>query len=92
MLGLSPLHADIYILDFAVFCGIVAFDNKEILPVRHHLTVNIRKAAVTKRQVIHRVQEIGLAFAVIPYQTIDFGREIEFGRMDILIIDDGNLL
>ena len=43
-----------------------------------------------ERKVIDRVEQIGLALAVVTDETVHFRRELQRGLTDVLIIKDGN--
>lgn len=92
MLVLPTLHASIDILYAVILGRIVTLDHEEVLVMCNDMPVDIGKTTVTEREIIYRVQDVGLALPVTADEAIDLGREVETRRTDILIVDDGNML
>jgi hypothetical protein len=77
-----------------IFFGAVSF----VLPVYHKefalvvdvLVVNQVRVAFAERQVIHGVEHIGLAHAVVADETIYFRRKFQFRLHNVFVVDYGN--
>ena len=46
----------------------------------------------TEREIIDGIKEISLSHAIMSYQTIDFGRQLQIGALYIFKVNNGNIL
>ncbi len=61
-----------------------------LFTVREKVAYFLIKAA--ERHIIYSIKHVGLSLAVMPYETVHLGRQVESGLPDVLIIDYGYLL
>ena len=84
----ASLHAtvDRKLIAIARFIG--AFYHEEVLLVVDHLRINSGEGTTTERQIVDRIEQVGLTFTVMPDEAVDLSRQFDICRQDILIIDD----
>ena len=71
---------------------VFALDDEKILVVIDDLRVDWIVRAATEREVIDRVEQVGLPLAVVTNETVHFRRQLQRGLVDVLIIENGNSL
>ena len=85
----APFHSAI---DRGRICRVIIVEplqHEEVLIMADHLRVDARIGTMAERQVIDRIQQIGLAHAVVAYETIDLRRQLQRCLPDVLIVEDG---
>ena len=45
----------------------------------------------TEREIVDGIKEISLSHAIMSYQTIDFGRQLQIGALYIFKVNNGNI-
>ena len=88
LLLLPALHAAIDFLRRTVRRLIEPLYHEEIGLVKDVLRVDGVARALTERQVVDGIQQIGLAHAVLPEKAVQLGRERQFHLLQVLIIKD----
>ena len=88
MLMAAALHARIDMLRRTVVGHVVALQYKEVLVVGDDDAVHIGETRMAKRQIVHRIEQVGLAHAVTTNEAIDLWRQLQLGLPDVLVIDD----
>ncbi len=68
--------------------GVAAVEHEELLAVADVLRIGHRQRRLAHREVVNRIDHIGLARAVVAHEAIDAGRELELLLRDILKVDD----
>ena len=75
----ATFHAAINVGNALVFVFIKTFEHEEILIVRDDLRVDRVKRTFAERKVIDGIKKVGLSFAIMPYQAVHFGRQLQCG-------------
>ena len=88
MLFLTALHAARHAFVLACVVDITAVKHHEVRPVAHRLRVGYGARTAAKRQVIHCVEQVCLALAVVSYKTIQLGGKGKFSLFNVLVIDN----
>ena len=70
----------------------IPLEHHEILAVADVLPFGGGKIALGKTQVVHRVQDVGLAGAVGAGECVDLGRKVRLERVEVLEIDQADIL
>ena len=70
----------------------IPLEHHEILAVADVLPFGGGKITLGKTQVVHRVQDVGLAGAVGAGECVDLGREVRLERVEVLEIDQADIL
>jgi hypothetical protein len=52
----------------------------------HHLRIDRVGSTLTKGEIIDSIKQIGLTHAILPDETIHFGRELQIGLFNVLIV------
>ena len=89
MLLHPALHAAVDVEILTAVAPVVAIEHKEVLVVHDYLRVDGREGAPTERQVIDSVEKVGLSHAVLPYKTVDFGRQLYRCLPYVLVVEYG---
>ena len=92
MLLRPTLHATVDVFFVAIFVQVIPFQHEEFLSVSDDLRVDGIVSTSAERQIIDGVQEIRLSLTVLSDEAVHLGRQAEVGRLDVLVIDDGNVL
>ncbi len=92
---LLPLSATDTTVDL-FFCSllreVISLQHTYIGIMRDDLRVDGVGIAFTEREVIDRIQQVGLAHSIVPDETVDLGGELQFSLSEIFIVDDGECL
>ena len=73
----------------AILVFVFPLDGHEFLSVHDGLWVHAGGGTLGQTEEMNDIQDVGLSLAVHPHQAVEFGNEVEFGRWDILIIENG---
>ena len=76
------------LLAAAVRPFIAPFEQKKLLAVAYALRIGHRKRRLAHRQIMNRIDEIGLARSVVPHKAIDTRGQRKLLLTDILEIDE----
>jgi hypothetical protein len=72
---------------FLIVFLVGAINDQKIFPVFNVLDCNRVKVAFAKRQMIHRVEYISLAYAIRAHKAIDLGVEFKGAGLKVFVID-----
>lgn len=92
LLFLPTAQSAIYLFFVPVFKFIFALDHADIGIVLDDLRIDGIGITPAKRQVINRIQQIGLTHAVVAHKTVDFGRQFKLNLRQVFVIYDGEML
>jgi hypothetical protein len=84
----ASLYATVDRKLIAVASIIGTFYHEEVLLMVDHLRINSGEGTSAERQIVDRIEQVGLTFTVMPDEAVDLSRQFDICRQDILIIDD----
>ena len=89
---LTAFHATVHQFGAALLCLVFSLNHEKILVVGYDLRVDGIVRTLAERQKIDGIEEIRLPHAIMPQQAVHLRREVDVGRENILVIDDGDIL
>ena len=85
--SLTTFHAAVYLLNLRVIVGtVITFKHKKVLTMHEHLRVYRVERAATEREIIDRIEQIGLSHAVAPDKTVQLRRELKCHFAQVAIV------
>ena len=91
-LALSALHPTGYDVFLPDFVAIPPLHHQKVGLMANIVTICLIAGAFAKGKKVDGVQHVGFAHPVGADETIDIGREAQFGLLNVLIIENGKLL
>ena len=88
----TPFHATVNIFYLPLIVIIISLQHKERLIMSNNLGIDRIIGTPTEREIVDSIKEISLSHAIMSYQTIDFGRQLQIGALYIFKVNNGNIL
>ena len=92
LLLLLALHPTIHLLRSSIVREVHALNHKKVLIMHHILRINRIRGTFAEREIIYRIQQVGLPHPVLSDETIHLVREIQLHLLQVFIIQNRNLL
>ena len=88
----APFHAAVDVLHISIITLVVAFQHKESLVVRDDLRIDGIVGTPAKREIVDGIEKVGLTHTIMADKTVDLGRKLQVGALDVFVINNGNIL
>ena len=88
----APFHAAVDILHIPIITLVVALQHEESLVVRDDLRIDGIVGTPAKREIVDGIEKVGLTHTIMADKTVDLGRKLQVGALDVFVINNGNIL